>query len=108
MKTHSFKRVEYKCEECDFGGENELTMEVHVGRKHCETFDFGLCDFVARNLESLDIHLNTYEIYECDPCYEKLKTLADLKKHKLNGHEEGGSLMITYAKIDRNNSEEIK
>ena len=57
MKQHSNKRIEYKYEECDFCSGNSIAMEVHVGRNHCETFDCGLCDFVAKIIETLDIDL---------------------------------------------------
>ena len=53
MKTHSYKRAEFKCEECEFCGESELTMEVHLGKNHGEIFECGMCGFVAKDLENL-------------------------------------------------------
>ena len=32
LKTHSYKRAPYKCEECEFICEKELTIEVHIGK----------------------------------------------------------------------------
>ena len=37
MKTHSHKRVDIRCEDCEFCGENELTKQVHS-----ENFECGL------------------------------------------------------------------
>ena len=39
MMTHSFKRANYKCIECEFVGETDLTMEVHIGKQHSENFE---------------------------------------------------------------------
>ena len=52
-ETHSQKRAEFKCEECEFCGESELTIEVHLGKNHGEIFECGLCGFVAKDLENL-------------------------------------------------------
>ena len=48
LKCHTYKEPEdlkYKCEDCDYWGPNELTMEMHTKRCHSEHFDCGLCDF---------------------------------------------------------------
>ena len=42
MKTHSHKRVDIRCEDCEFCGENELTKQVHLGKQHSENFECGL------------------------------------------------------------------
>ena len=47
LKGHSYREAHYKCEECDFLGESEFTMEVHLGKLHSEKYDCGLCDFEA-------------------------------------------------------------
>ena len=59
MKTHSYKRAEFKCEECEFCGETELTMEIHLGKMPQENFECGLCGFEAIDLEKLELHLFT-------------------------------------------------
>ena len=69
MVTHSYKRVDFQCEECDFGGKNPYTMEVHTGKKHC------LCQYVAKDLETLDTHLFTYEVFECCSFNVRFKSL---------------------------------
>jgi hypothetical protein len=65
MKTHSYKSALFKCEECEFFGTNHLTMEVHLGKEHSANFECGLCEVEAKDLENLEMHLFTCEIYEC-------------------------------------------
>ena len=48
MKTHSYKKTKYRCENCEFWGSNEMTMEVHFGRNHSENVECGLCEFKAK------------------------------------------------------------
>ena len=87
MRTHSFRRIEYKCEECDFCGDSELAMVVHNGRMHSESYECGLCNFVAQDLEALDIHL--------------------LKKHIIEKHNDEKTLQVIHLKQDRANPEEF-
>ena len=44
INSHSYKLAKFKCDDCDFVGESELTMEVHIGKHHSETYECGLCD----------------------------------------------------------------
>ena len=76
IKSHSYKRANYKCDDCDFVGESEFTMEVHIGKFHSEKYECGLCDFEATNLENLEIHLVTCEIYQCDNSKMKFKSMG--------------------------------
>ena len=39
MKRHSYKEAKFKCDDCDFVGESELTMEVHIGKHHSESMN---------------------------------------------------------------------
>ena len=32
--THSYKEAKYMCSECDFMCQNEVSMEVHIGKQH--------------------------------------------------------------------------
>ena len=50
--THAYKQATYKCDECEFVGQNEVTMEVHKGTYHSEIFECGLGDFETKNFES--------------------------------------------------------
>ena len=87
MKTHSYIRPQFKCEECDLICERELTMEVHIGKVHDENFECGLCSFIANSEENLVMHLVTCEIYICDRCDKRelcekqFKTISELKTH---------------------------
>ena len=56
MKTHSYKAVDYKCAECDFMGSNDTTMEVHMGKEHCEKIECGMCDSAFNDSETLETH----------------------------------------------------
>ena len=108
MRLHSFKKVEYKCEECDFCCGNKPSMEVHVGRAHSESFECGLCEFVAGDLDKLETHLFTCEIYECPDCEIRYNTLAEVKFHVCEEHVKGQTfIQIIHAKQNRKNNEEI-
>ena len=63
MMSHSYKYVKFKCEDCNFGGENKYTMEVHNGKSHTNQKECGICEYKAENLE---IYLTTCEIYICE------------------------------------------
>ena len=60
MVKHSLRRVNFQCEECDYCGDNELTMVVHVGKMHSENIVCGICHFVADNLDILETHIFIY------------------------------------------------
>lgn len=108
MKSHSYKQITYQCEECDYCGINEMTMEVHIGKNHNENFECGLCEYVANNLEALDTHLFTCEIYECYYEEERFKSLRDLKTHFETEHPtKNTNYKFIHAKQDRENVEEI-
>ena len=81
MKTHSYRLIQYQCKMCSFSEYNEIGIEVHVGREHGENFECGLCEFIADDLESLDVHLQTCEIYKCHKCENVFKNVKDLKQH---------------------------
>ena len=85
MKSHSFKLVKYRCTECDFVGENDLTMDVHVGKYHADDFECGVCE---NNLEGLEVHLQTCEKFKCRLCEMMGKTLGELKKHTKERHRD--------------------
>ena len=63
------------------------------------------CDIEAGNLEKLETHVNKCEVFQYDwnedKCKQRFKTLMDIKKHFLEGHnKEYGYLK--HLKIDRN------
>ena len=105
MKTHSYKQIEYRCEECDFLGATPFTMEVHLGKSHSDKFECGLCEFVAKDLETLDMHLFTCEIYQCEECEKRFKNIKDIKEHLTNEH--GAYTTLIHAKQSRADNDEI-
>ena len=106
MKTHSYKQIEYRCEECDFLGANPFTIEVHLGKSHSDKFEFGLCEYVAKDLEALDMHLFTCEIYQCEECEKRFKNITDMKEHFTNEHGDLYSTLI-HAKQSQADHDEI-
>ena len=112
MIKHSYKTINYQCEECDYCGENKETMAVHVGKKHSETFECGLCDLALQKIEVLETHLTTCETYKCNKCSDKFKTLGDIKTHMKDNHStDNGKLhgyyKVTHSKQNRTNNEQI-
>ena len=108
MMSHSYKEVQFKCEECDFSGTNEVTMEVHVSKVHAEQIECGMCETETKDLESLETHLVTCQIYECKYCEERFQNVSDIKKHICDKHKGQEFLKILHAKIDLSNTDEIK
>ena len=108
MKTHNYRKAAFKCEECDFVSGNEWSMEVHHGRMHTEILECGLCDFVAKDSDTLDLHLVTCEIYECDLCEDKTKNLSELKHHLETKHPDNSlrDSFATHVKLDRKHENE--
>ena len=109
MKQHRYfmSNDNYKCEECEFWGPNEMTMEVHLGRVHADIQECGLCDFQAKNSEELELHLFTCEIFKCSRCDHKSKILSEAKEHLLNYHEKKHYAEIIHAKLNRKNDENV-
>ena len=108
MKQHRYfmSNDNYKCEECEFWGPNEMTMEVHLGRIHTEVPECGLCDFQAKNSEELELHLFTCEVFKCSQCEHKSKISSEVKEHILNAHEITYT-KIVHAKLNRKNDENV-
>ena len=106
MYSHSYNNIQFKCDECDFFGSDELSMELHFRKTHNETVECALCDSTFKDTATLDIHIFTCEVYRCNKCQLNLKTLSDLKKHIVEEHE-GQSTKIYHAKQDRKNKEEV-
>ena len=86
LKSHSYKTINFQCKECDFFCETQSEMELHIGRKHSDQLECGICNYEADNLENLTIHLATCEIYKCEDCELKVKTLNEVKNHVEKEH----------------------
>ena len=106
MKTHSYKSARYQCVDCDFCGDSDRTMNVHLGKHHSESLECGLCDCKYKNLDDLDVHLFTCEVYECyeTKCEFKVKTLNEIKNHIRVKHEEG---TFIHLELSRKNYIEV-
>ena len=107
MKTHSYKEAKFKCEECEFIGENEYTMDVHNGKLHSDKFECGICEINTKGLEELELHLFSCEIYKCHKdgdCNTKFKTLSEIKAHITADHIYSG---FEHLKLDRNFVNEV-
>ena len=88
MRMHSYKYVQYQYGTCDFTGGCDIDMEVHMGKVHGEKFECGLCDYEAKDLETLETHLLTCEIFKCNICKIKMLQFSQLKKHFLDNHKQ--------------------
>ena len=57
-------------------------MEVRIGKEHSDGFDCGLCNSTENTLENLEIHYLTCEIFDCEECEERIKTLDGIKEQE--------------------------
>ena len=80
-------------------------MEVHIKKYDCEKYECGLCDFEARNLENLEMHLTTCEMYKCGVCGKRCNNLEDMKKHI--SEEDRDSGYVSHYKVDRHKASEM-
>ena len=59
----------------------------------------GLCEWKSDNLENLDIHLKSCEVYECQGCDQRFCSLTDVKLHIEEEHGKETSLL--HLKMNR-------
>ena len=81
-------------------------MDVHIGKAHSNDYECGLCDLKLETSEKLEIHLFTCEIFQCDRCELKEKTLKVMKNHAEIEHE-GKTTKIHHRKLDRYNFNQV-
>ena len=112
-KTHSFKSrykalegEEQVCDNCDFSCKCIYTMEVHIGKCFSDNFECGFCDKKFNDIDTLELHLRTCEVYECSECYLKERNLTDMKKHVVEDHEDYCDT-IQHMKIDLENMSKV-
>ena len=105
MISHSFQKLQFKCDECDFWGPNKQTMKMHIKRNHSEIITCGMCDFEAKDIEILDTHTFTCEMYKCNDmeCGKSFLILNDLKSHMNSEHH--GLSAISHFKRHLSNQE---
>ena len=104
MINHSYFMQEnnLKCEHCEFIGKSDRTMHMHYGKLHSKIIECGLCQFVAKDLENLNLHLQTFETYECDICDHVTNTITEMKKH-IRESKQCDSSSIFHIQKNRNN-----
>ena len=103
---HSYIDAKFKCADCEYVGENDESMYVHIGRAHSENYECGICESVFKSLENLETHLVTCESYECNHCYFTSKNISIIKRHVLKEHGNTGELV--HMKMSRDNSDQVK
>ena len=79
-------------------GSNDTTMEVHIGKEHCEKIECGMCDSVFNDLETLETHLSTWEIYKCYKCNFITTKLPEMKIPLDDKHNGGTGIQINHLK----------
>ena len=109
VENHSYINAEYKWLECDFICDDYTEMEVHIRKEHSERFEFYLCGFRGESLEKLKTHALTCEVYDCNQCEERTKTLESMKDHILKSHGEYLEYSkLIHLKLSTENLSEIK
>ena len=107
MRHHSYKKANYQCIDCDFLGDNQRTMDVHIGKLHSENVECGLCESILKTIDDLELHLVTCETYTCRriDCDDfTAKTLEEMKVHIKETHEKAA---FVHIKMNRENFNEV-
>ena len=63
---------------CDFCSENFLTMEVHLVKLNSEKLEYGLINYDAKDIETLNMQISTCQIYVCDDCFFRTVHIHDI------------------------------
>ena len=63
-------------------------MAVHVSKVHSEEIGCWMREYQTKYLESLDIHLETCQHYECKNCEERFQSISEIKKAYLRNIEQ--------------------
>ena len=111
LAEHSFRNLKFKCEDCDFLAEDNLSLEVHAGKAHSGNFECALCGFTGKDISDLDTHLHTCETFTCRYCLpaeETFSMISDVKTHLSNKHPKHiKHTDIEHIQMDRKNSERV-
>ena len=105
-KPLSSKETIFKCTNCDYFGKSKETLEVHNGKMHAEQFKCGLCEMLFDNIQKLETHLITCEVYRCTRCLTKEKTISSIQAHVEN-HTDNNYLYIHHLKTSREDRNEV-
>ena len=94
----------FSSSEFDGGDDNE--MEVHLAKVHGDKFECSICDYEAKDLETLETHLITCKFYTCVICDKNMLTFTDIKTHFLDKHSiYENSRGVFHTKPTRDNNE---
>ena len=63
-KPLSSKETSFECLDCDFLGKSKETIEVHNGIMYSDKFKCGLCEILFDDVQKLETHLTTCEVYK--------------------------------------------
>ena len=90
-------------------GKNFETMEVHAGKAHTDNLECGLCENNFENIENLNLHLQTCDIFICRRCFRKENNISDIKSHVEKKHNDlrSGATIIDHLKISRIDEDEV-
>jgi hypothetical protein len=107
IKTHSYIEARFKCVDCDFVGESNETMEIHVEKEHTYPFECGICNYKANSHQDIEIHLFTCKIYKCYKCDYKERSINAIKKHTEKNNGSSDHNKLHHMKMNRNNPNEV-
>ena len=91
----------YKCKECKFIAKNYTTLQVHLGKTHTETLECGLCETEFENLDNLELHIKTCEVYQCRHCQKRELSISTIKDHIKIHIQSLGHGMLDHLKMSR-------
>ena len=112
LKEHTYNNLKFKCEDCAFLAQDELSLVVHAGKKHSGNFECALCGFTGADLVHLETHLHTCERYTCTHGNCKpnnnFLNISDLKSHLSDKHQKHlKHTEIDHIKMDRKNPDKV-
>ena len=99
-ETDSTSKInQHKCKECEFTGDSEESMKMHMIEKHVVlSFKCDLCDFESSCEEDIQIHkIGKHEV-KCEHCEEWFMGENKLEKHMCRICIENPDYMDLYMK----------
>ena len=108
MREHTCKTIQFQCTLCNYGAYHEVEIDIHFGKEHGENYICGLCDYQLSDLQALETHLKTCEIFRCTKCGNVVKNLHDIKLHIQKEHEGEKYKRVVHTKLTRDSTEEIE
>ena len=92
----------YSRENCENIFETKRELKIHsYTHSFTDTRTKQICENCDFELESLEVHLKTCEVYDCGLCLNREKNISYMKKHIKDYHKQEGSMR--HIKMDRNN-----